>query len=169
MSNEFKDWYNDFSEEQKKNYELCMKYPILTPYDGFDGTISNDYFYEYTRLDDMQEGWRIAFGERWAADIQDAVYKMSVEELNKTWIIEIKEKYGALRTYFSYYTKELCEVINKYEELSKRICIKCGASATKISTTWISPWCDECAKGVNDNIVGIDKYYKGGKGYDWHN
>jgi hypothetical protein len=144
MSNEFKDWYNDFSEEQKKNYELCMKYPILTP--SYDSTIQSDYQYEYTVLDDMPNGWRIAFGEQWAADIQNAVYKLTFEELGKTWITEIKEKYGQLTTYFSYYSKDICEVIDKYTELSKNTCIVCGADVSRSSVMRDYPLCKKCAR-----------------------
>ena len=31
MSNEYKDWLNDLSPEQRANYDICMKYPILIP------------------------------------------------------------------------------------------------------------------------------------------
>ena len=73
MSNEFKDLYNDLSEDQKRNYHLCMKYPILIPHHSLWGTVDKNYMYEYTKLDDMPNGWRIAFGEQFAAELQAAV------------------------------------------------------------------------------------------------
>ena len=37
------------------------------------------------------------------------------------------------------------DIINKYTEISKNTCVKCGKQATYM-TTWgyIAPWCDEC-------------------------
>ena len=40
--------------------------------------------------------------------------------------------------------------VDKYENLSYHTCINCGKPATKISTGWICPYCDNC--------IG-DRYY----------
>lgn len=37
MSNEYKDWINDLSAEEKIHYDLCIKYPFLVPRDIFTG------------------------------------------------------------------------------------------------------------------------------------
>ena len=60
------------------------------------------------------------------------------------------------------YRCKIYDIINKYESLSKRICIHCGKPATKVSVGWISPWCDECAKKIEDyeRFVDINDYYK---------
>ena len=152
MSNAFKDWLNDFSEEQRKNYELCMKYPILVPRNVWTGKEVDDYDYEYTMLDHIENGWRIAFGEEWAKEVQDAINKIPDEDRDKVYITQLKEKFGQFRQYFSYYTDELASVVHKYEELSKKICIKCGKPAIKIDTRWIAPYCDDCAKHVGGCI-----------------
>lgn len=158
MSNAFKDWYNDFSEEEKKNYELCMQYPILIPHSRWLGTVSPDFNYERTELDSMPDGWRIAFGEQWAKDIQDVLNKIPEDVRDMVYITDIKEKFGYLHSYFSYYTDELNDVVRKYENLSKRICIRCGAPATKMSTGWISPWCDNCAMQFPGRTVSIEEW-----------
>ena len=162
MSNEYKDWIEDFSEEQKKNYELCVKYHFLVPRDVFTGEEDNDYFYEYTCMDDIPDGWRISFGEEWARDVQDAINKMPKEERDKTYVWQLKEKYGMFTQYFSHYTDELNSVIQKYSLLSARTCIDCGAPATKISQNWISPYCDKCAEKVCDKFVNIEEWFNGG-------
>ena len=36
------------------------------------------------------------------------------------------------------------KIIPKYEELSYHTCINCGKPATKRSTGWICPYCDDC-------------------------
>ena len=162
MSNAFKDWYADFSDEQKKNYELCMKYPILVPKNAWMGEEFEDYDYEYTMLNHIEDGWRIAFGEEWAKEIQEAINKIPDEDRDKVYIIQLKEKFGRFRQYFSYYTDELDTVVHKYEELSKRICIKCGKPATKININWISPYCDDCINGFNNiEFMDINEYYGG--------
>lgn len=152
MSNEFKDCCDDFSDEQKKNYELCIKYPILVPKNVWTGKEVKDYDYEYTMLDHIEDGWRIAFGEEWAKEVQDAINKIPEDDIDKIYITQLKEKFGQFRQYFSYYTDELAAVVHKYEELSKKTCIKCGKPATKIDTRWIAPYCDDCANNVGDCI-----------------
>lgn len=160
MSNEFKDWYNDFSEDQKKNYELCMKYPILIPHNRWWGTVHPDFNYDHTELDGMPNGWRIAFGEDWARDVQEVINKLPKDVRDKVYITDVKEKFGYLHNYFSYYTDELREVLRKYEKLSARTCIHCGKPATKISTGWISPWCDDCVLKIHDDYIDIDEWFK---------
>lgn len=153
MSSEFKDWYNDFTDEQKANYELCMKYPIIIPHDN------ENFQYAYTTIDLIPIGWRIAFGEKFAADLQEVINKLSEEKRDEIWITDVKEKYGMLRVYFSYYTDELDRVLRKYEKLSTRTCIKCGRQATKISKGYTLPWCDDCAKESYQTMVDINEYY----------
>ena len=45
---------------------------------------------------------------------------------------------------FRSFTLEIFEIIEKYENLSYHTCINCGKPATKISTGWICPYCDNC-------------------------
>lgn len=68
-------------------------------------------------------------------------------------IYDLKEKWGSL----SVFSNASNDIINSIETLaenfSKKICCRCGNWATKISTGWILPWCDECGKDE-------EKYYK---------
>lgn len=161
MSNEYKDWINDLSEQQKKNLNLCVKYPFLVPRDVFTGEEDECYDYSYTYMDDIPDGWRAAFGEQWASDVQDAINKMPAEERNRTYVLQLKEKYGMLTQYFSHYTDELRAVIQKYSIISSRICIDCGEPATKISQWWISPYCNECAEKIHDKFTSVDEWFNG--------
>ena len=160
MSNEYKDWLADLNDEQRRNYELCIKYPILIPTSRWTGETWDDYMYEMTELDHVPQGWRIAFGEQWAAEVQEAINKIPENERNKIRIMDLKEKYGQFRQYFSRYTDELDEIISKYERLSERICIHCGAPATKMSQGWISPYCDPCSEKIPFMMVNIDEWFK---------
>lgn len=74
-----------------------------------------------------------------------------VDYLEKYRIAQIKEKYGYLRWYdFGGTEKMNREIIPKYTGRSKRTCIMCGTPATKISTGWISPYCDACANEIGE-------------------
>jgi len=89
------------------------------------------------------------------------------EAINPTYTIEdMKEKYGSLRVYSfiqdyndpewqipACNDKEIHEIEDKYERLSFRTCCECGKPATKYSTGWICPFCDDC--GDKD-----EKFYK---------
>lgn len=147
-------------EDRKKlNKELCEKYPILIIHNRLTGKIPDNY--DYTELDGFPEGWLKAFGMNMIKDMQEHINTLLKETQQALYIVDIKEKYGYLRVYLSGYTEELRKIIRKYEEVSKRTCIKCGKRATKISTGWICPWCDECIKSMSDNgVIDINEFYE---------
>lgn len=158
MSSEYKDWLADFTAEQRKNYELCMKYPILIPLNARD---DDNYMYDCTSLDQMPGGWRIAFGEDWARDVQEILNKKLTEsERDQVYIVDMKEKHGFLDVDINFYSVELDRVLDRYKELSKRTCIGCGKPATKISWGWICPWCDICSTYVRAEMIDINEIFK---------
>lgn len=65
--------------------------------------------------------------------------------LYKWRITDIKEKWGRFQLYSNYCSEELYNIIFKYEDLSWKICKKCGEPATHTSIGWISPYCQKCA------------------------
>ena len=95
----------------------------------------------HTELDAMPCGWRKAFGIQMCKDLRKQLWKEG--NLFKYRITQIKEKWGILCWYNESASKEVYEIIKKYEKLSRNICIVCGKSATKISDGWISPYCDK--------------------------
>lgn len=89
------------------------------------------------------------------------------EAINSSYqIADMKEKWGELRVY-SYINnydndgwlmpssndEEIEAIEEKYVKLSRKTCCICGKPATKISTGWICPYCDDC--GDMD-----EKFYK---------
>lgn len=144
----------------EKNKELIEKYPWLLPRNRWTGEVIKNYDYSFTELDDMPDGWRIAFGEQFCADIQHELDKLKPEVAADFRVLQIKEKFGQLRFYTNWVTEGIDEIIRQYENLSEHTCIECGAPATKVSTDWISPWCDKCAGKIHDNVVDIDEFYK---------
>jgi hypothetical protein len=146
----------------KKNKELCDKYPFLIPRNVWTGQISDGYDYSWTLLDDFEPGWRIAFGEQFCEELKEALAKANyVDDFRLT---DIKEKWGALHIYNFGCNQEAWDVIHKYEKLSKYTCGRCGASATKVSTGWIYPYCSDCADkfAKYEYFADINEFYKEG-------
>ena len=79
------------------------------------------------------------------------------EAIDSTYYIcDLKEKWGVLCVISNcdvLYLPEIDIIENKYEKLSARTCCICGKPATKMSTGWICPYCDDC--GDKD-----EKFYK---------
>ena len=158
---EYQEWLADFTEEQRKNYELCMKYPILVPHNAFTGKEVDAYDYEFTRLNNIPEGWRKAFGEDWARELQEAVNKLPEGEREEWYIVDLKEKFGQFDQFFSSYSDDINVVEQKYSRLSLRTCIKCGVRATKMSRGWICPYCSSCTEsiGAYERFIDIDEWF----------
>lgn len=100
----------------------------------------------YTELDALDKGWRLKFGKQLCKDIKKSLLREGGRKRLKEYrIMQIKEKYGFLHWYDAGGNIEIMrEIIPKYEELSYHTCINCGKPATKRSTGWICPYCDDC-------------------------
>lgn len=146
----------DVEEEMLVEYnkDLVSAFPFLRPVRfSSAGDECEKYDYTYTELDDMPFGWRLAFGEQMCKEIYDELEKNNCVDTYR--IVQIKEKFGALRWYDNGGTDKIeREIIPKYEDISERTCIACGAPATKISTGWIMPFCDRCAPEGSIDIGG---------------
>ena len=136
--NEYQEWLSDFTADEKRNYELCMEYPILAPKND------DEWQYEYTMLDFFPAGHKKAFGEQWAKEVQAAINKMPINVQKDAYIMDIKEKWGQLRIFLSVCSEELEEVLQKYEKLSESVCMQCGKSKTRGFGGWFSYLCDDC-------------------------
>lgn len=143
-----------------ENRKLVEKYPFLKPKSRWTGKVREDYDYERTELDNMPDGWRIAFGEEMCAELKVIIEKHGAME--EYAILDIKEKYGEL-CWYDYGLASVQEYFDwehKYRLKSRRTCIRCGNKATKISTGWISPYCDECATHLKSiQFVDLEEFY----------
>lgn len=111
-----------------------------------------NYDYSFTEYDSLCDGWRIGFGKFWLEDIREAAIKSNY--LDKLYFVQIKEKFGQLRTYTNGAPKEICDVIDKYEYISEHVCIHCGSPhATLVDTGWVIPVCRECWDRQNERAV----------------
>lgn len=64
---------------------------------------------------------------------------------------------NSLRWYDNGNTERGYEILGKYADLSRRTCIVCGKPATRITTGWISPYCDDCVG--NERSVPIREWF----------
>jgi len=146
------------------NKELVERFPFLLPRNVWTDEIVEEYDYEYTLLDEMPNGWRLAFGEQMCQEIMEVLEQTPYKDEYR--IMQIKEKYGSLRWYSAPAPREVQEIVHKYEEISGLLCIRCGAPAEYITKGWINPLCGECTQfdyagyyGGKSN-KGFDFYYK---------
>ena len=164
---------------KEKNKELCKQYPFLIPWNRWSGKLITDcaagekgywpgcpdelpeYDYEYTELDNMPDGWRIAFGIQMCEELREAL--IEDDDLDRYRVVEVKEKYGELRWYDNGIKagSRVHDIVRKYENMSARTCIVCGKPATRVTLGWISPFCDDCCLNCeNGRSVSIDEYYE---------
>lgn len=126
----------NLADEEVKQYnkELCEKYPFLEYDDEYLGTW----------LDDIPDGWRLAFGIEFCEELRNELIKYDF--LEKFRILQLKEKYAEMRCYSNGYPagSKVDEIIEKYTDLSRTICINCGKPATYYSLGWILPYCLDC-------------------------
>ena len=126
----------------EENQELIKRFPFLLPRNDWTDEVASDYDYSYTVLDAMPEGWRKAFGMQLCQELSQALQEAGFLEQYR--ILQIKEKYGWLCWYDNGAPEAAQKVLAKYEVLSGQTCIKCGKPATKHTTGWITPYCDNC-------------------------
>lgn len=161
MSNEYKDWIEDlkFSNDPEDHKRwLIYEYPWLdVSEDEAVNYLDIEKDKVYTFIDCAPTGWE-KLCEDLCAEIKPLLERVGYEK--KYSLCQVKEKYGGLRWYDNGVPNEIWDeynaIIRKYELLSEKTCCICGAPATKISTGWISPFCDECAKEINGTFKEIE-------------
>lgn len=127
----------------EKNKALIAKYPFLLPRNVFTGEVIEGYDYTYTVWDDIDDGWRIAFGDLLLEELGEDAKKYGYEDTLR--FDQIKEKYGQLRMYVSGYGGNALEIIDKYSILSENICVQCGQPDVYMTTCgWYYPCCKKC-------------------------
>lgn len=95
--NKYEGWEKDLEDIKQFNKNLIEKYLWLKPYNRWTGKTSEDYDYEFTELDEMPEGWRLAFGDQMVEEIHQQLVRYDF--VNDYKIVQIKEKWGGLRWY----------------------------------------------------------------------
>ena len=129
---------------------LIEAYPYLQPRNVFTDKIPEDYDYEYILGEhDLPEGWFELFLQM-CEDLREPLAK--ADYLDKFRFSQIKEKFGSMRAYTFGATREVQNIIAKYEFLSTQVCCVCGKSATVRTYDWTCPYCFEHVKYSNENL-----------------
>lgn len=119
--------------------KLADKYDFLTP-----GTVC-----------EIPRGW-LDITDHMASEIQEELDKAGIDDYV---VMQVKEKYGALRWYDYGGNEQIDKIIRKYEDISEHTCCGCGRNATKMSMGWICPWCDDCAEEIGGSFREIKNDY----------
>ena len=143
MSNEYKDWYNDLSENQKEIYKICMKYPFLIPRD-IEGKRDEDFDYSYLGLE-IPDGWNKLFYQM-CSDIKPILEKEGL--LDDFYFIQVKEKFNMLRCYYSNAPEEVRKIVAKYELMAPYICTECGKPAVYETQGYYASYCENCLNNL---------------------
>lgn len=100
-----------------------------------------DELYEY--LDCVPQGWRDIVKQMINKMIVEFI-RLPKEEFEDYIVLQVKEKYYTLRWYDNGHTEEIDKIINEADEKVQRVCIYCGAPATKYTRGYIMGVCDKC-------------------------
>lgn len=145
------------TEQQIRNKNLIEKYPFLKWWGDplyMNYKEEGEPSYDYTWEDEVPAGWRKAFCPLMWDELKDILQKANYVE--KFRFAQIKEKYGTLRLYDEGVPNEIFDEVlawtQKYEDLSAKTCIHCGADHVDYMTTgWITFICKECAQEIAKN------------------
>lgn len=94
--------------------------------------------------------WGLECGDGWL-DLIDALcgdiqrYIDNNPEVTQIEATQVKQKFGSLRFYYSYYNKVIDELIWEACSRSAETCEQCGSNNNVTQTKgWISPLCEDC-------------------------
>lgn len=144
-------------EIREYNKALIQKYPWVEinhgAYDPYpEQEITEDMNYNWTWLDAMEPGWRLAFGEQMCEEIQEELERTN--SVNQYVILDIKEKFGVMDWHSGsiYDSSNVYEIEEKYEDLSKQYCLNCGKPNKWVldDPYWIYYYCDDCKERLEE-------------------
>jgi hypothetical protein len=151
--------YNNYQifDEDFNAKEWIDKYPFLRIKDA-SCTYYEENTDEFCWLNDIPLGWVKGFGK----EMCDELLETLGEYVDDFIIVQLKEKYAAMRMYWHWddkdYSDEECDELNqltntiediiiKYEIISEHTCFLCGSQdARTILGAWIIPMCADCEK-----------------------
>lgn len=134
MSNEMKDWLRDCDEE------FCKLHPWALARNW-----RGEPIYGSNMMNNFMPGWRKAFEDSFVKEMDIAYNALPDNEKEDFYFLQVKEKYGRLTIYPTYYSSEIDTVLSKYEDLSTRTCCNCGVPTEFHTKGRVLPLCQKCA------------------------
>lgn len=94
----------------------------------------------------IEDSFFFSIGDGWLQLVHDLIEEAIAAGWDKQ-ICQVKEKFGGLRFYTNAASKEVYDVINKYEKKSFETCETCGEHGTlrKTERGWFFTGCDTCS------------------------
>ena len=129
--------------------ELLEKFPFIRLVNAFTGEeIPNATF-----LSCVPNGWISVF-VAYCEEVLPVYNSWDNETKKKFYFTDVKEKYGTLRIYTSFYSDEMQKATWLAEARSEVTCIDCGKQSKNsrgehisyMTKGYILPYCKECAK-----------------------
>jgi hypothetical protein len=80
------------------------------------------------------------------------IKKLIEEAISAGWdkeVCQVKEKFGGLRFYINSASKEVHDIISKYENISYTVCEECGEPGETRAGGWIRTLCDKHYEEIN--------------------
>lgn len=137
--------------------ELVERYPFLKVDPEYNYIDKPEELYSEEDLY-IPKGWRDLF-LKCCEELREALVKLDM--LDKFKIDQLKEKYGSMRIYTNISNPIINSIIERYTIISEFTCCVCGKLATKETTGWICPYCDDCIKNVkSDKIRPLSEYVR---------
>ena len=139
--------------------EYGEKYPWLRLVNMYSGKL----YANKDAMDDMPEGWKIAFGDMMCAELNEAINSSGVS--NTFVVLQVKEKFGSLIFRHNQpQNKEIDLIVRKYCNISRNVCLRCGRpNVPMVYAPWIRPMCKECyVKTEHTDGVDYDELIRGG-------
>ena len=148
-----------FSEYKiiKSNKKLVKKYPFLKMNDN----------YMRTWLDEVPYGWQ-QFALIYFEKIEKILNDHNANDYLR--IIEVKEKWGKLRIYYSFvnnskheqnkWIEDIDRLFATLENESWKICIDCGRQANYQTNDYVIPVCYKCKKVIESLYPNVTVCHK---------
>lgn len=148
-----------FSEYKiiNSNKKLVKKYPFLKMNDN----------YMRTWLDEVPYGWQ-QFALTFFEKIEKILNDHNANDYLR--IIEVKEKWGKLRIYYSFvnnskheqnkWIEDIDRLFTSLENESWKICIDCGRQANYQTNDYVTPVCYKCKKDIESLYPNVTVCHK---------
>jgi len=112
-------------------------------------TIREKLYRKYTNIVkcfiECNDGWNKLL-DTTLGKIQKHIQTLPQEYIDRFSIDTIKEKYGTLRIYTSFYDDEIDAIITEAAKKSAKICDQCGKKGKIRGSSWYYVACDEHTK-----------------------
>ena len=133
-------------------YFLFLKYPFLDPCQTYKWKKFHLCYYTYSLLDCMPKGWNKAFGMKMAKEIDKWLKENMIKDYCVTDVICTNGLKWVDNAPITLYR----DVILKYEELSRQVCIVCGKPVEYVTKGTMAPYCGKCAeKDTNNSFIKL--------------